>query len=419
MHVNRRREGYEMAHRQDIMPLLLGSGLAAVLLHAALFFMAPYLPFSFFRESDEYATRVRDDEERVYVHAAPEDSYKEVEEAKDPVPEPVEVEQVDHEPVEIDILDLNVEELTMAPGETDLSVPSPAEEEPTEEMTLSSTPTELDAGLLEVPRVPDEALAFAEPVPVNENVIVANVTPHPEDVNEAEAAFDDELKRQAADGNAHLPADTRTLGELMGERELGASSGVARLGTDLLFAFGKCTLMNSARITMQQLAALILKNPKTNFIIEGHTDSVGGASYNAFLSLQRAAAVRAWLMKNKIPTEHVYIRACASTTPLVSTAGTREQQAPNRRVEIHMRKRSEGLPEGCLPDSYPVDLVTPVTEQIAKGVPVPEVHESVSRKLPAAKETKGKAAPAEARSSHRATGASRSAASRRSRSGSR
>lgn len=383
-HANRRREGYEMTHRQDVLPILLGSGTAAVLLHVLLYFLAPYIPLSFFRMDAAHPERVTDELLRVIVREAPEEPYDELDDTQEPTEEPQEIENIDHEPVEIDILDIDVEELTMAPGETDLSVPAPAAETPAEEPDLSATPTELDARLLEVPRAPDDALTVVEPAPVNSNLIVANVTPHPDDLNEAEAQLDRDLKQQAADGNAHLPADTRTLGQLMGEKELGASSGVARIGTDLLFAFGKCELKNSARITMQQLAALILKNPKTNFIIEGHTDGEGGAAYNAFLSLQRAAAVRAWLVKNKIPTTHVYVRACGSKSPLVSTQGTREQQAPNRRVEIHMRKASEGLPSGCLEDSYSVDLKTPITEQIAKGARVPAVHESVSQSKPAA-----------------------------------
>lgn len=389
-HLNRRREGYEMTHRQDMLPIIWGSGTAAVLLHVLLYFLAPYVPIAFFRSDAVHPDRVTDELLRVIVREAPEEPYEELDDVQEPTEEPAEVEDMSQEPVEIDILDIEVEELTMAPGETDLSVPAPTAEAVADEPEFSVAPAELDASLLDVPRMPDETLTVVEPAPVNSNLIVANVTPHPADVNEAEAQLDRDLKQQAADGNAHLPADTRTLGQLMGDKELGSSSGVARIGTDLLFAFGRCELKNSARITMQQLAALILKNPKTNFIIEGHTDGEGGEAYNAFLSLQRAAAVREWLVKNKIPTSHVYVRACGSKAPLVSTKGTRKQQAPNRRVEIHMRKASEGLPAGCLEDSYPVDLKTPITEQIAKGAKVPSVHDSVSKSVPAAA---GKKAP--------------------------
>ena len=123
---------------------------------------------------------------------------------------------------------------------------------------------------------------------------------------------------------------------------------------------------------MLQLAALIQKNPHTYFVIEGHTDSVGGAAYNALLGLQRAAAVRAWLVGNGVPVENVYVRSCGSSMPLAPTTGDRDQQKLNRRVEIHMRAGGEELPAGACDYKYNVDLTTKISQQLAKGVKVPE-----------------------------------------------
>jgi hypothetical protein len=122
---------------------------------------------------------------------------------------------------------------------------------------------------------------------------------------------------------------------------------------------------------MLQLAALIQKNPETYFVIEGHTDSLGSSAYNALLGLQRAAAVRSWLVGNGVPVEHVYIRSCGSSMPLAATNGTREQQALNRRVEIHMRAGGEELPAGACDYNYKVDLTTKITHQLSAGVKVP------------------------------------------------
>ena len=155
------------------------------------------------------------------------------------------------------------------------------------------------------------------------------------------------------------------------KRQLEHEARMARLGADVLFGYNECQLKNSARITMLQLAALIQKNPETYFVIEGHTDSTGTAAYNALLGLQRAAAVRAWLVGNGVPVEHVYIRSCGSSMPLAATNGTREQQALNRRVEIHMRAGGEELPAGACDYKYKVDLTTKITHQLAAGVKVP------------------------------------------------
>jgi outer membrane protein OmpA-like peptidoglycan-associated protein len=185
--------------------------------------------------------------------------------------------------------------------------------------------------------------------------------------------MEQDLRKAASEaGNVNLPGDTRSLSQLMGMENLGAKSGVARLGADVLFGFNECQMKNSARITMLQLAALIQKNLNTYFVIEGHTDSVGGAAYNALLGLQRAAAVREWLVGNGVPVENVYIRSCGSSMPLAPTNGDRDAQALNRRVEIHMRAGGEELPAGCCDFKYKVDLKKKISHQLAAGVKVPE-----------------------------------------------
>ncbi len=379
-HQNRRRKGYELTKQRDMLPIALGAACAAIVLHVAVFMYAPsiiLLPFSTVLDPQE---RVQDEVIRVVVKEKPEEEYVEAEEPDTPMDDPAEIEQIVQEPTEIDILDIEVEDLTMAPGETDLTVPEPINT-PEEVTSISDMkPGELNLDELAPAAMPEEALAVPEPTPVNSNVVVANATAQPDDVDDASKLMDDELRRQAKDANSKLPSDTRSLAELMGVSNPGAKSGVARLGSDVLFAFNESRLKNSARITMLQLAALIQKNPQTHFIIEGHTDSFGSADYNALLSMQRAAAVREWLRGNGVPIENVHIRACGNMTPFVSTKGTREQQALNRRVEIHMRKKNEQLPPGCAPHTYAVDLETPVSVQLASGIRVPQTFVSFTAK---------------------------------------
>ena len=191
-----------------------------------------------------------------------------------------------------------------------------------------------------------------EPTPINTNSVIANAAPQNELLEDAEGFIDQELRRQASEGSSNLPSDTRSLSELMGLSNLGSSSGVARLGADILFEFDESRLKNSARVSMLQLAALIHKNPTTIFIIEGHTDAIGTEEYNRQLSLRRAQAVISWLEQNAVPIRHVYLRACGSSHPLVNTSLPREQQSLNRRVEIHMRQPREALPEGSQPARY-------------------------------------------------------------------
>lgn len=369
---NRRREGYELTRQRNMLPVVLGAGLAAFVLHAVVYIWAPDVLNINIHELLN-PPEAQDEVMRVVVRERPEEEIKEAEQQEVPeeAPEP---EEIPYEPQEIDILDAQMEELTLSPAKTELAVPEPVFVKDDAESAVSdmAMPTQLELSALETEAVPAEALSVAEPTPVNNNEVVVAADAQPDELKEADALVDSELRQAAADKSSALPADTRSLGELMGLENLGAKSGVARLGADLLFGFNECQLRSSARITMLQLAALIQKNPDTWFLIEGHTDSVGGADYNALLGLQRAAAVREWLVSNAVPVEHVYIRSCGSSSPLVSTEGSKEDQAMNRRVEIHMRKQGEEVPAGSFNYKHAVDLKKPVSAQIAAGMRVPQ-----------------------------------------------
>ena len=372
---NRRRNGYELTRQRDMVPIAMGAASAAVVVHALLWMYFPSLSMLGLDKLVDVPAEVKVlDNIRVVVKEPPkEEKLQEAQEQELVEQQPQEIEEIKHEPEEIDILDVDVPELVMAPGPTELAVAEPvyAPEEMTEVSELP--PAQLDLNTLQTKELTEEALAIPEPTPVNNNEVIANATAQSEVLEDASSLMEQDLRKAASDdGNAKLPGDTRSLAQLMGEANLGAKSGVARLGADVLFGFNECQLKNSARITMLQLAALIQKNPETYFLIEGHTDSIGGAAYNALLGLQRAAAVRAWLVGNGVPVEYVYIRSCGSSMPLAPTTGTREQQNLNRRVEIHMRAGGEELPAGACDYKYKVDLTTKVSQQLASGVKVPE-----------------------------------------------
>ena len=376
---NRRRTGFVLTRQRDLVPIAMGAALAAILAHAALFYYAPYLSFLAPKHRTLEA-EVKDDAIVINLKEPPPKEYEKAKEEPQEILETKEIEDAIREPEvrEIDLLDYKPEEITMAPGDTDLVIPAPVEGvEETEALTMEMPATELDAGALQEVNVPEEALQVAEPTPVNFNdvIVMADARTQEQDVQAADSLMNSELRESAKAGEGELPADTRSLAELMGVSNPGKESGVARLGADLLFKFNQCRLTSAARFSMLQLAALIQKNPETDFVIEGHTDSFGGDDYNALLSLQRAAAVCEWLSKNRVPIERVHIRACGNKAPLANIRGTQEQQSLNRRVEIHMRRKGEELPEGCFPASYAVDLDTPTRTQIQNGVRVPEVYE--------------------------------------------
>ncbi len=112
----------------------------------------------------------------------------------------------------------------------------------------------------------------------------------------------------------------------------------ALIGSDLLFEFNSAELRESARVSLLKVALLIDKHPKLVCWVEGHTDLIGSDSANMELSIRRAMSVKRWLVNlMDLDESRIAVRGFGESRPIVK-GGTVEQQAPNRRVEIKMRK---------------------------------------------------------------------------------
>lgn len=301
--------------------------------------------------------------------------------------EPPDIEKLEEVPPELpDLEDMVPEDVVIAPGETSFSV-DPVAPAPPESLSPQMPQVDMKAvaqGLPE-PSAPEALKTSPSPATIK--------TVEPDMVNPDEW-YNNKLKGAGGQDDSHLPDGSKSLSQLMAQSSLGKNSGYSRLGADLLFEYNKAVMKNSARLSMLQLAGLMMKNPDTIFIVEGHTDSFGSEEYNAVLSLMRANAVRQWLKDNGIALTQpngecrLYIRACGASRPVVSTRGDRNAQAANRRVEIHMRKPGEEIPAGSLPVTYAVDMNTPIARQVRAGV-------GAQAKIPpSAGERKTAAAPA-------------------------
>lgn len=74
----------------------------------------------------------------------------------------------------------------------------------------------------------------------------------------------------------------------------------------------------------------------TRIAVQGNADRSGTPAYNQGLSLRRARAVAAELVRRGVPQAEIAIQGFGDTRPLVPTrAGVREPQ--NRRVDIILR----------------------------------------------------------------------------------
>jgi len=150
--------------------------------------------------------------------------------------------------------------------------------------------------------------------------------------------------RSGAEGADSVPAGYSDLDALLAQTGgLSPSAGPIFMPSDVLFGYDESFLRPEAITSLEKLGELIRRNPDARFRIEGHTDSFGGAEYNAELSLARAASVKQWLAeKMSIDPARIDTRGLGSTRPLAPVAGTVEEQQLNRRVEIVILRTDSG-----------------------------------------------------------------------------
>jgi outer membrane protein OmpA-like peptidoglycan-associated protein len=142
--------------------------------------------------------------------------------------------------------------------------------------------------------------------------------------------------RAGAEGGDSIPSGYSDLDDLLaGTGGLTSATGPIFMPSDVLFGYDESFLRPEAVTSLEKLGELIRRNPGARFRIEGHTDSFGGADYNARLGLARADSVKRWLSETlSIDPARIDTRGLGSTRPLAPVTGTVDQQQLNRRVEI-------------------------------------------------------------------------------------
>ncbi len=105
------------------------------------------------------------------------------------------------------------------------------------------------------------------------------------------------------------------------------------------FAFDKATIRKETKGLISDIAKTLKVNPRWTLEIRGHTDSIGGAKYNAKLSQQRAAAVKTRLVQRYgIKASRLRASGAGANEPK-STNATLQGRAINRRVELKRTDR--------------------------------------------------------------------------------
>lgn len=102
---------------------------------------------------------------------------------------------------------------------------------------------------------------------------------------------------------------------------------------ELLFAFDSFELSEDAKGILDKLIPVIEDVPDTKLKIIGHTDNIGGKSYNDNLSLNRAKSVASYLSARGIDRNSIIEQGKGFSQPVADNT-TEQGRAKNRRVEI-------------------------------------------------------------------------------------
>ena len=101
----------------------------------------------------------------------------------------------------------------------------------------------------------------------------------------------------------------------------------------LNFGTGSSDLTPEGRQAVDQLATALTVHPSAKVLLQGHTDTAGDPSNNTKLSDERAAAVRAALIRRGIDGSRISTTGHAERAPIASNA-SEQGRAANRRVDV-------------------------------------------------------------------------------------
>jgi len=101
----------------------------------------------------------------------------------------------------------------------------------------------------------------------------------------------------------------------------------------IYFGSGKANILPVSFPILDEVARVLMENPKIKIRIEGHTDSMGNDETNMRLSQSRAESVMKYLIRKGISAERMEAKGYGETMPVADNS-TPEGRAKNRRVEF-------------------------------------------------------------------------------------
>lgn len=105
--------------------------------------------------------------------------------------------------------------------------------------------------------------------------------------------------------------------------------------TNILFEYDSHVLKTESYRALDRIAREILKDENAKFIIDGHASIEGTADYNMTLSVDRANAVKVYLVNSGVRAANLQTKGYGATRPTASN-DAESGRARNRRVEVKL-----------------------------------------------------------------------------------
>ncbi|HYQ30713.1 MAG TPA: OmpA family protein [Polyangiaceae bacterium] len=103
----------------------------------------------------------------------------------------------------------------------------------------------------------------------------------------------------------------------------------------IFFDQNKATIRAQSSPVLGKAAKVFAQFPSVRLEISGHTSSEGDEAFNQQLSLDRAQAVKDWLIKAGTPSERITIRGAGPSEPIADNK-TNAGREKNRRIEFKL-----------------------------------------------------------------------------------
>jgi outer membrane protein OmpA-like peptidoglycan-associated protein len=130
-----------------------------------------------------------------------------------------------------------------------------------------------------------------------------------------------------------------TMGSGVGVVQTADNQLKLEVPSDISFATGRADLNPRLRPILDQFANGLATQGATEVRIIGHTDSTGSDALNQRLSLERADAVRDYLVARGVRSETIQVAGRGEHEPVADNS-TEAGRAKNRRVEIFLGERA-------------------------------------------------------------------------------